>query len=219
MQAAGKPEKRARVKRGDAADQAQLVLEAVEIAARLFEEGGVDAVSMRAVTREMALSPTALYNYFGDKSDLLRALWSRVISSLHDELCTAQAGAANARDALSAITEAFFDFYEARPNYWMLLYMTPQTLAPSAPSRWLDDAVYLDYIEFARNQLRTLARELGGSEDRVQPAIDLWTTLLAGYLHSRIANRRYPWSNLPLLRAQLVRAIDSSVCDCLCARP
>src|SRR5439155_11072025 len=54
-------------------------------ARRLLVGGGVAAVGLRAVARELGLTPPALYRYFASHEALISAL----IADLYDELTTA----------------------------------------------------------------------------------------------------------------------------------
>ncbi len=48
----------------------------------LAEEGGMQAVSLRAVARRLAVTPMALYRHVGDKQGLLDGLVERVLDEL-----------------------------------------------------------------------------------------------------------------------------------------
>jgi AcrR family transcriptional regulator len=209
------PPRRPRVRRGNAGEKASLVQEAVDIAFALYREGGIEAVSMRAVTKAMGLSATALYNHFADKSDLLRALWTFVLQELQAHLAVARAAAPTALDALRATTEAYLDYYERHPQHFRLLFMTEQTLAPGAPLQWQQAQPYRELLDAALELNIALARELGGDPAQARLARDLRHSLMTGYLHSRLINTRYAWGDLKALRAQTVDTIQAGVLRCL----
>jgi AcrR family transcriptional regulator len=59
-------------------DPEEIVTAAVEI----FEESGLDAVSMRSVSSRLGVSPVPLYSRIGDKAALLDAIADRLLANL-----------------------------------------------------------------------------------------------------------------------------------------
>ncbi len=51
-------------------------------AARLLDEGGVDALTMRALARSLAVAPNSLYSHVADKDALLDALLDEVLADV-----------------------------------------------------------------------------------------------------------------------------------------
>lgn len=54
----------------------------VAAAADIFEESGLDAVSMRSVANRLGVSPVALYSRVGNKDDLVEALGDHLLRDL-----------------------------------------------------------------------------------------------------------------------------------------
>ena len=52
----------------------------VDVARRMIEAGGVDALSMRKLAAELGVAPTAIYWHVGGRDDLLRAVLDRLIA-------------------------------------------------------------------------------------------------------------------------------------------
>lgn len=65
-------------KRGDLSRD-KLIAAAIE----LIDEGGADALTMRALADAVGVTPMALYNHFSSKRDLLAAVAEQVISAAH----------------------------------------------------------------------------------------------------------------------------------------
>ena len=59
-------------------DAGQIVTAAVEI----FEESGLDAVSMRSVAARLGVSPVPLYSRIGNKEALVEAIADRMLGDL-----------------------------------------------------------------------------------------------------------------------------------------
>ena len=107
--------------------RAATVAEIKAAARKLLVDGGVSAVGLRAVARELGLSAPALYRYFGSHEDLITA----VVVDLFDELtahlvqlrdaCPADA----LGDQLFAIAGGLRDWALAHPAEFGLLFGAP----------------------------------------------------------------------------------------------
>ncbi|TQM26152.1 TetR/AcrR family transcriptional regulator [Nocardia bhagyanarayanae] len=107
--------------------RAQATEEIKAIARRLLAEGGPDAISLRAIAREMGMTAGALYGYFATRDELITTLISDVYTALIDRLEAA-------RDAVSeddpagriiAWGEAVRDWAVANPEGFRLIYGDP----------------------------------------------------------------------------------------------
>lgn len=57
----------------------------IDAAERLFIRDGVDATSLRAVTREASVNVAAIHYYFGSRDELLRAVLNRIVSPVNQQ--------------------------------------------------------------------------------------------------------------------------------------
>ena len=74
--------------------RAQTTAEIKKIALKLLADGGPDAVSLRAIAREMGMTAGAIYSYFATRDDLVTELVGDVYTS-------AVQAAETARDAVA----------------------------------------------------------------------------------------------------------------------
>lgn len=204
------------MRRGNAQDQQALRQAALDAAMRLFQSEGLSGITMRAVAAEVGVSAMALYRYFPNKSGLLRGLWEFALTELNGVINEAlQRPGLNARQRLRAAIDVFLAYYEARPDYYRLIFMTEQTYAESSASRWAEAPIYQEVLQTAQAMTRAVAQEIGGDEQKVRLASDLRYALSSGYLHARLINTRYPWQDLTALRAQAVEQIAAAAENCL----
>lgn len=213
------PDRPSRVRRGNEADQQALRRAALGAAKALFREGGLSSVTMRAVASQVGVSAMALYHYFPSKADLLHGLWETTITELQAELTTAVAAAGTSPQArLRAWVDAFFRYYEARPDSYRLVFMLDrhETEAPETPS-WAEHPVFREVLQASTALSRDVAEALGGNcdEPRLRRASELRLLISVGYLHSRLINTRHPWSDMPALRATTIDLIVQTVEQCL----
>jgi AcrR family transcriptional regulator len=69
-----------------------------QTARRILVEHGPDAVSLRAIAREMGMTAPALYRYFGSREELIRGVVGDIFTEVTDDI----SGAIQAADAASA---------------------------------------------------------------------------------------------------------------------
>lgn len=203
------------MRRGSGDDHEALRQQIVEAAFALHEDTGVEAISMRALAAQLGLSPMSLYRYFSSKAELLRALAEVVMTAAEATTLRAMAGRKTARQRMRASIEAFIDYWEAHPAHFRLFYMTPQTQVPGPASPLTRAAAYQRNVGRTEKLVDELIAEVGGDPRRALLARDLRLSLMLGYLHSRLVNTRYPWSDFAALRTCAIETIARGVEACV----
>jgi AcrR family transcriptional regulator len=117
----GRPEGvRARARR-------ELVQRIADVAREQLAEVGASGLSVRAVTRQLGMAPSAVYRYFPSRDALLTALIVDAYQGLADAVAAAEA--AVARDDLTGRWRAVFRAVRAwgreRPHEYALIYGSP----------------------------------------------------------------------------------------------
>ncbi len=205
-----------RVRRGNEQDQQALRRAALDAAMQLFQEQGLQGVTMRVVAAQVGVSAMALYRYFPNKAGLLHGLWEFTVSDLYSALAPVAAdNTVSARQRLRQAIDLFLGYYESRPEYYRLLFMTDPSHVEANDLRWADAPIFREMLRLARGITRDVAEEIGGDPERVRLATDLRHALCSGYLHARLVNVRYPWQDMAALRKEAIEQIASSVENCL----
>lgn len=96
----------------------------LEAAQALYEAGGSDAMSFRAIAASAGCSHSKLYSYFDSKADLIDALRLRSYQMLFDDLSAAAATDDDPIGSLRALAEAYVRLGLERPQMYGLLYST-----------------------------------------------------------------------------------------------
>ncbi|GAA1176101.1 putative HTH-type transcriptional regulator [Corynebacterium glaucum] len=93
-----------------------------------LDEGGVEAVNLRAVARDLGISPSALYRYIPDREGLLTTLiaasYTQLAEAVESEL-GAQAADTAAADCCRVLAAAMRRWALAYPQRWALIYGSP----------------------------------------------------------------------------------------------
>lgn len=106
---------------------ADTLREIKDIAMRHVAEEGSQALSLRAVARDMGMSVPSLYHYVASRDDLLTALVADGFDSLADALTEARDAVAqdDVRERLRAAVHAYRLWAHQHPQQFRLIYGAP----------------------------------------------------------------------------------------------
>ncbi|MFI5681917.1 TetR/AcrR family transcriptional regulator [Streptomyces cellulosae] len=107
--------------------RAETTAEIKKVALELMASGGPDAITLRAIAREMGMTANAIYGYFATRDDLVTTLIKSVYTSLADTVDTAWE-ATPVHDPAARIQGwacAFRDWALANPEGFRLIYGDP----------------------------------------------------------------------------------------------
>ncbi|WP_380164068.1 helix-turn-helix domain-containing protein [Jannaschia sp. R86511] len=97
-------------------------------ARRLLDQGGADALTMRALARDLAVAPNALYSHVADKDALLDALLDDVLAGV----TAARPGAARPVSELRRLMLSTYEVLLAHPHLVPLLVTRRGARGPHA---------------------------------------------------------------------------------------
>ena len=209
------PSSRARVRRGSEADAEKLRDELVAAALTLFMEGGLEAVTMRALATQVGVSAMTPYRYFEDKNHLLRGIWQHVLGSAWQGMLEAAKDHDDVHERIRAQINAFIDYWEADPQHYRLVYMTEQTTRHGERDALSALPIYTGVLDASLRASRELAEKVGGDPAHAKLASDVRFMMVSGYLHARLVNQRYPWSDVDVLRPAFIELILDAMSNCL----
>jgi AcrR family transcriptional regulator len=104
-------------------DLRQKILDA---ASELFAREGYANVSMRKIADNIEYSPTTIYLYFKDKTDLLNQICEETFGKLIETVSMIEAqGSGEPIDCLEKGMRAYIDFGLKYPNHYEVTFITP----------------------------------------------------------------------------------------------
>ena len=103
----------------EVASARELLLDAAQA---LFEDGGAEAMSFRAIANREGCSHSKLYSYFDSKADLIDALRLRAYGLLFDRLSRAAGTEEDPIASLQALAVAYIRLGLEQPRMYGLLY-------------------------------------------------------------------------------------------------
>jgi AcrR family transcriptional regulator len=92
----------------------------------LFREGGLEAVTFRALADAVGVSHTQPYRYFENKEDLLANVRVRCFERFEDFVRRREAGVAGTLARVFAVLDGFRDFVLVHPVEYSLIFATAQ---------------------------------------------------------------------------------------------
>lgn len=98
-----------------------------EIADAQLREGGIPGLSLRAISRELGMAPSAIYRYFESSDALLTHLIIKGFDDISDVVAAAVDARADdtPRVRLQTLARATREFFVENPHIFALLYGTP----------------------------------------------------------------------------------------------
>ncbi|MEM7094052.1 MAG: TetR/AcrR family transcriptional regulator [Actinomycetota bacterium] len=102
-------------------------------ASELHREGGVRAVSVRAVAKRAGVSTGLLYSYFANLSDLLRSLWMVPITELGRSLIEVEQAEVDPVERVVRLLRTYVEFAveHDETHRGLLLFVRPPDSTPS----------------------------------------------------------------------------------------
>ena len=102
-------------------------------ATRLFEERGVDGLSMRQIANEIGYSATTIYLHFDGKEALMLAVCSSGFDEFGASLEAAARSAVTPLQGIFASSDAYVHFALANPMLYDVMFVRPKEWAIAAP--------------------------------------------------------------------------------------
>lgn len=199
----------------------------LDIALALFEQDGVDAISMRAIAARMEVSAMALYRYFANRQALLRALWLMVVDDLYGVLDQSVRPVVGAKDRQRVFVRSYLAYWMSHPQrFWLMYQMQSSPMEPVEAENFPQSDAYNASYRKGVLLLRTLAADLAHSVDtRPSPKLvnlagDFCMSQMFGFLIAALVNRRFPWTNLAALKEVVIeQTVDSMIALFTIRRP
>ncbi len=103
----------------------ELRAEILDAARDLFIRHGYENVSMRKIADRIEYSPTTIYLYFKDKSELISAICEETFDSLKKELNAVLQSADGPVESIKAGLVAYIEFGVKHPNQYKMVFLMP----------------------------------------------------------------------------------------------
>jgi len=168
-------------------------------AAELLEQSGQEqAVTLRAVARQVGIAAPSIYSHFPDRESILMAAVERAFAELAEQLRAARAAAGTDPVArLRALSAAYLDFSRLRPQRYRVMFGGVWDLTDAVQASAVSQA---EALALGQDALAAIVEALqdcvdageSASTDPSGDAVALWVAL-HGLAHQRAVITHFPW--------------------------
>ncbi len=130
----------------------------LDAAQMLYEAGGAEAMTFRAIADAYGCSNTMPYSYFDSKADIIDGLRIRAYEWLRDALSVAVGDVGDPLEAVRVLGVAYVRAASARPRMYELLYSHAGAMDETAPE--LVEAK-LDALQVCQRAIEAAVESLG----------------------------------------------------------
>jgi AcrR family transcriptional regulator len=184
----------------------------IQIAQSLFDEGGLEAVSMRRIAQRANISAMGLYRYFPSKSHLMRHIWDDILLMANARATRDTHARADGQHNLRAYLDGFLQYWLDNCGHWRVVASVGDVLfeAPIV-------GVAPTLRPTPQQVLDTLHRMLDGcaAPQRDVPArralVEMLLCKALGFLHAVIGVVPYPWPDVAALKHRVVEDMVDQV--------
>jgi AcrR family transcriptional regulator len=186
-----KDDRRTQNRRGEGR---QLREEIVRAAARLIaENGGRDALTLRAVARAAGITAPSIYAHFADLDEVMKAVVEATFQALVTHLRRSVTDIEDPVARLRAACLGYVTFGLEQPNQYQVLFSAYPYRSATKTDTTVDTMRGADAFAFLLDGIRDCVA--AGRSRSTEPALDataLWLAL-HGYVSMRANLRNFPW--------------------------
>lgn len=179
----------------------QAILDASE---ELFVQEGFKNVSMRKIAAKIEYSPTTIYLYFKDKSEIFGCLLEQYYAKLFDILQNIQDNNTDPLVCIQKGMRVYTEFGLSNPNYYKLAFMlTPEIKAKD----YLDQKLVSTkaFLTLRSNVEQCIQLKIFSQKD-----VDLTTQILwcmnHGITSLLLSNPNFPWVDKDILMDEYIKS-------------
>jgi len=178
------------------------------IAAQLFRDEGISALSMRRIAREAGIPVMSLYDYFRSKNEIIRGIWERFFSKCFSRVDRAvSACQGNPRERLQAACTAYVHYWLDRPEEYRAVFMIEDKVEDQEKYYVATSTILERYRLFAK----LLAEHLGAPDitsERLRERTVALICALTGICHMLVTVSEHGWPPPDRLLQQVLRMAD-----------
>ena len=168
----------------------------LDAASELFLEGGISALSVRAISKRAGLSTIGIYSHFNGKQGVLDALYIEGFNMVYNAMTINEDVPLSQADVLTTCRRYLDMAYANEAHYRLIFGESDAGYKPSANARQAATRAFKKLVTNADNYIQAQ----GFRVDKLQAALDLWA-VMHGYVsisHHGMANEKLDWKGMAL---------------------
>jgi AcrR family transcriptional regulator len=181
-------------------------------AALLEQTGNEEAVTLRAVAREVGISAPSIYSHFPDREAIVEAVvdgaFADFNAAIEDAANAAIAAGAGPRERVRAGCAAYLRFAAERPNRYRLMFERQHRIGGDVPDVQIagfdvPDVQIAGFDLLVRSIQDCVAAGISASTDAARDATAIWLAL-HGYATLPARLPMFPWPDADALLDRIV---------------
>lgn len=188
--------------------EAQVRARVTQIAARLFRDEGIGALSMRRIAREAGVSAMSLYDYFRSKNEIIRSIWERFFSKCFERVDRAVAAChGKPRRRLEAACTAYTRYWLDHPDEYRAVFMIEDRIESQERYYVETSTILARYRVFAE----LMGQHLGAADDaaeRLRARAVALICAMNGICHMLVTVSEHSWPAPARLLEEALRMVD-----------
>ena len=147
----------------------------------LYSQGGVEAVSIRAVAQRVGVSPTSIYSFFSSRQALIEALWLDPVLTVLAEMVRVAALTPDPVERIDRVLDIYLDLALGQPEIYRGAFL--HVRSANAPPLAKRDLADLDFHRLLRDAIAE-----GQTARRIRPGDpDLMAQTVWAGVHGALA--------------------------------
>jgi len=167
--------------------------------------GSEEAVTLRAVAREVGISAPSIYAHFADRQAIVDAIVNGAFSDFNGAIQAASDAAALAgggpRARLRAMGAAYLEFAAERPNRYQLLFERRNLIGVGSEANRLIRIESFDLL--VASVQACIDAGISASDDPARDAVAIWAAL-HGFATLRSFRPQFPWPDTDTMLDRIV---------------
>lgn len=180
--------------------------EILDAARSLFIREGYDNVSMRKIAEKIDYSPTTIYLYFKDKSELLFAVCQETFARLAQELKAIEGASADPLEALKLGLRKYVEFGLRHPQHYTLTFMIPHEHGMDRTRYLSPDSMGMKTFAFLGRGIEACVRKKKFRQVDIQTAAQALWAAIHGVTSLLISHKEFPWVKREVLVDTVIEA-------------
>jgi AcrR family transcriptional regulator len=174
-------------------EKEQLRQEILDAARELFVKEGYENVSMRRIAEKIEYSPTTIYLYFEDKTELFFAICDETFARLSKKLEAIYKECHDPVECLRRGCRAYVDFGLKHPNHYKLTFINHPTLSVGKEHYLRDDSAGMQAFDNMRKSVQSCIDHKTLRETDAEAVAQALWAIIHGVTSLLITKPDFPW--------------------------
>jgi AcrR family transcriptional regulator len=166
----------------------------LDAASELFLEGGVAALSVRAISKRAGLSTIGIYSHFNGKQGVLDALYIDGFNKVYEAMSIGVSDEVAIDQVLQSCKSYLKVAYENEAHYRLIFGESDTGYEPSELAREAATRAFKKLVSNTEGYIKAMDLRI----DRLAGALDIWA-VMHGYVsisHHAMANEKLDWMGM-----------------------